>query len=173
MVTRLLLTATLVCGLAWSLTLNRTEAGEKTDVTLQLASLKQLEAEIAKHKGKVVVIDFWATYCIPCKEEFHNIVRLNKEHAKDGLVCMSITVDAPQKKDSALKFLQSEKATFQNFLVDEEEDGKAHEKWGFQGVPAVVVYGTDGKVAKSFIQEGANTFTYKDVEAFLTPLIKK
>jgi thiol-disulfide isomerase/thioredoxin len=142
-------------------------------VELKKIKLTELDDAIAKHKGKFVIIDFWADYCVPCKAEFPNLVRLHRDHAKDGLVCMSVTVDLPEDAPKALKFLESKKATFENYIIDEKKQGETHEKWGFGAVPAVMIFGKDGKIAKKFTNDDpCNQFDYKDVDKYLAPLLK-
>jgi thiol-disulfide isomerase/thioredoxin len=149
-------------------------AGERDQVKLVPASIKQIEAEIAKHKGKIVIVDLWADFCVPCKQEFPNLVRLHQEHAKDGLVCISVSIDDLDDQAKALKFLKSKGATFANFIVDEPKADAAQVHWDFSGVPVVLIYGRDGKLAKRFTNDDPCTqFTYKDVEKFLAPLLKQ
>src|SRR4051812_20178270 len=79
---------------------------EKADkVELTKAKLDEITAAIAKHRGKVVVVDFWGDFCIPCKKEFPNLVRLYNAHAKDGLVAVSVAVDDPDDADAAASAL--------------------------------------------------------------------
>ncbi|HEY8503345.1 MAG TPA: TlpA disulfide reductase family protein [Gemmataceae bacterium] len=145
---------------------------KKGDVTLKVGKVKDLLAEIGRHKGKVVVVDFWADFCIPCKQEFPNLVRLHNTRAGDGLVAISATVDDPEDKELALKFLKQQKATFFNILVENPTDAQNH--WDFTAVPAVAVYGRDGKLARVFTNDDPkNQFTYKDVEAFIEPMLKQ
>jgi thiol-disulfide isomerase/thioredoxin len=149
---------------------------EPVKVEQKKAKLDAITAAIAKHKGKVVIVDFWGDFCIPCKKEFPNLVRLHNEHAKDGLVCVSVAVDDPDDADAAasgLKFLQKQKATFENYLIDEKPE-VWQKNWGFAAVPAVMVYGRDGKIAKKFtFDDPNNQFTYKDVEKFVLPLLEE
>src|SRR5207244_636017 len=78
-------------------------------VSIEIVDLAGLESAIASHKGKVVVADFWATFCIPCKKEFPNLVQLHKDRVGEGLVCMSVTINDPEDKERALKFLTQQK----------------------------------------------------------------
>src|SRR5262245_46111232 len=144
----------------------------KPEVRLEVVKLAEFEAAVARHKGKVVVVDFWATFCTPCMKEFHRTVEMQQKYGQDGLVCISMSVDQPQDRDSALKFLQKEKAEFENFLIDEEASIWSN-AWKFRNVPAVRVYGRDGMLAKQFDYEDPdNQFEHKDVEPFVVKLLR-
>ncbi len=67
------------------------------------ATWKQVEAKVAAHKGKVVVLDAWATSCPACVEEFPGLVALHKKHG-DKVVCMSISCDYLGIKTKPPKF---------------------------------------------------------------------
>ncbi len=133
---------------------------------------------IASQKGKVVVVDFWATYCGPCKKEFPNLVKLHNDHG-DKVVCVSFSLDyegldpIEDIVPDVMKFLKSKNATIRNVLCSEESD-VFYEAEDLAGIPVVRVYGKDGKLAKQFeIDEDFNEFTYeKDVTPFVESLIK-
>ena len=58
--------------------------------------LKDLDGQLvdsAQFKGKVVVIDFWATWCVPCRSEIPGYVALQKKYGKDGLAIVGISLD--------------------------------------------------------------------------------
>ena len=140
-------------------------------VTLDVVTLDQLEAAIKAKKGKIVVVDLWGEFCIPCKKEFPKLVQLHERHAKDGVVCMSVSIDTTDKKDAALAFLKAKGATFANYLI--HEGGGIHEKWKFKAVPAVFVFNREGKEAKKFTYDDPDDqFTYEDVAKFVEGLIK-
>jgi thiol-disulfide isomerase/thioredoxin len=73
-----------------------------------------LRNAIAAHKGKVVFVNFWATWCSPCVAEFPDIVRLYQKYHSGGLevIAVSFDPDAP----TALPFLNRQKADFINLL---------------------------------------------------------
>lgn len=140
------------------------------DVKLQIVKWPDFEKAIAAHKDKVVVIDLWADYCIPCKKEFPHFVELHQKYAKDGLVCISLTVDDVDDKDRSLKFLRSQKATMINLLIDEPAE-TWQKKLDATVPPNVFVIGKDGKRIKRFTS--AEPFSYADVEKVVKPLLGK
>jgi thiol-disulfide isomerase/thioredoxin len=139
------------------------------NISLKKAKFEELERAIAAHRGKVVVVDFWATYCSPCKKEFPHLVEIHREYA-GKVVAISVSVDDEEDADKALKFLRQQKATFENFLL--VEPAEAYQKrYDFVAVPLVLVYGRDGSIARRFKSDDEE-FTYKDVRGFLQTLVK-
>src|SRR5262245_44243217 len=91
------------------------------DVKLVVAEkTADLDAGVAKHKGKVVLVDFWATWCGPCVKKFPHLVELHKKYAEKGLVCVSVSMDEygddGDSREKVQKFLKEKGATFPNFL---------------------------------------------------------
>jgi hypothetical protein len=69
---------------------------------------------------------------------------MHKKYAKDGVVCVSVSVDTPSDKARALKFLQKQQAGFTNFWLDEPNEVWQN-YWDFGGPPAVFVFDQQGK----------------------------
>src|SRR5215470_15013302 len=68
----------------------------------------ELKQEILKNRGKVVVVDFWQTTCGPCVEALPHYIELQKKHADQGLVVLTVSLDKadnPKKVASANKIL--------------------------------------------------------------------
>ncbi len=157
------------------------EAAASASVELTAGTWKDVEALVARHRGKVVVIDVWSTSCAPCMQEFPGLVKLHQEHARD-VVCISFNVDyagIPNKPADFYRprvetFLKKQKASFVNLLSTQDSDAffAARE---LSSIPAVYVYGRDGQLAKRFddslLQEGKEeAFTYA---ADIAPFVKK
>jgi thiol-disulfide isomerase/thioredoxin len=140
------------------------------DVSLQVVNYDQLADAVRSQRGKVVVVDAWATYCVPCKREFPNLVRLQQSYGQDGLVCMSVTVDKREQEPAALKFLRAQKATFANYLLN-EDPSVWQAKWRINGVPAVFVFDRTGRRAAKFDSDEPHHFTYEDVEKLVKTLL--
>ena len=141
--------------------------------TVRLVDHAGLEAEIASHAGRVVVVDCWSTSCPPCVKEFPRLIALQKLHGKK-VVCISISldydgIDAPEDVlPPVQKFLDGVGADgIVNLLATEEAD-EFSKKLDLVSVPAVYVYGADGRLAQRFDEDDASRrlkrpFTYEDV----------
>ncbi len=138
-------------------------------VTLKPVKAEQLDRAIAAYQGKVVIVDFWATYCSPCKKEFPNLVAIHQQYA-GRLAAISVSLDDEEDSGKALKFLQQQKATFENFHLLEPAE-VYQKRYQFIAIPHILIYGTDGKLIRRFSSDDQE-FTYKDVRAFLETLIK-
>jgi thiol-disulfide isomerase/thioredoxin len=139
-------------------------------VELKTVEYDELQEAIRSHKGKVVVVDVWASWCTPCKEEFPHLVELHKKYGEQGLVCLSVSVDDEASAAKATEFLKKVNATFGNYRLD-EETSFWQEKWDLKGIPAVFVFDREGKrAAKLTNDDPDDQFSYdKNVE----PLVKK
>src|SRR5262249_40130685 len=65
----------------------------KPEIKLIKVKASELEKALAAHTGKVVVVDVWASFCVPCMKKFPHMIQLHKALAKEGLVCISLSVD--------------------------------------------------------------------------------
>lgn len=150
----------------------RSKTPAASDIDIKVVKYDPWVEAVKAHQGKVVVVDIWADYCIPCKKEFPHLVELQRKYAKDGLVCMSVSVDEPDKKDACLTFLKARNATFPNFLMDEKPD-LWQNKWDINAPPAVLVFSRDGKLARKFDNTDPDKqYTYADVEKFIQELLR-
>lgn len=151
---------------------------DPSPVTLQVVKFADLLKAVDEQKGKVVVIDVWGDFCPPCKTNFHHLVEMHEKYGKDGVVCMSASVDpysGKEKKetfDACLKFLTAKNARFANYLVDDKAK-VWQDHWGVVAVPAVMVYDQSGKLTKFTWDDADNQFTYPDVEKYVASLIAK
>ncbi|HEX7598584.1 MAG TPA: redoxin domain-containing protein [Polyangia bacterium] len=76
-------------------------SGSKTTLA-RLISPAQLRADLAAHKGRVVVLHFWATWCEPCLEELPVLVPLAREASKHGIDILPVSLDEPTERNAAL-----------------------------------------------------------------------
>jgi thiol-disulfide isomerase/thioredoxin len=110
---------------------------------------------IKQNRGKVVVLDFWADYCVPCKREFPKLVALHNQHAKAGLVAASVSLDDLSEdgaKDKVVKFLEKQQATMTNLILDEKPD-VWQAKLKIDGPPLVMVFNRKGELEQKFVDK--------------------
>jgi thiol-disulfide isomerase/thioredoxin len=140
------------------------------DVEIKIVKYPQLAEAIRQNKAKVIVVDFWADWCVPCKREFPNLVKLHEKYAKDGLVAVSVSLDDPHKDGitaAVLKFLRSRKASFTNFVLDESPEYWT-KKFDTVGPPFAYVFDREGKWRRF---QGAEH--YGEIEALVLDFLKK
>jgi thiol-disulfide isomerase/thioredoxin len=104
-----------------------------------------LDAIVKQNKGQVVLVDFWATWCPPCRATFPHFVDLHKKYAEKGLLCVSVSMNklwqnVPYDKDQVFGFLAEKNATFPNFIATGDEE-KIHTRFGsINGIPYKVLF---------------------------------
>jgi thiol-disulfide isomerase/thioredoxin len=121
------------------------------EVTSRIVKYEGLVDAILKNRGKILVVDFWADYCAPCKARFPALVKFANEHAKEGLVVITVALDPldgslePRADTIANidRFLKKQNATFTNLILDENEE--AWKKFNLQTIPSVYVFDREGK----------------------------
>jgi thiol-disulfide isomerase/thioredoxin len=155
-------------------------AATDAQVNLQVLDWDGLQELLARHRGKVVVLDCWSTSCAPCIKEFPNLVALHNRHAPSELACVSLSFDyegigRPEDEHSrVLAFLQEHRATFDNVLSRLDSDALT-EKLEIPSIPAVFVYDRAGRLQRRFDNRHASRdggpFTYEQVSEVVEQLL--
>jgi cytochrome c biogenesis protein CcmG/thiol:disulfide interchange protein DsbE len=96
---------------------------------------------LADLKGQVVYLDFWASWCAPCKQSFPFMSEMQAKYGARGFTVIGVNVD--QKREDADKFLASTPA---KFTVGYDTTGKVAEVYQPKGMPTSYLIGADGKV---------------------------
>lgn len=151
-------------------------------VELEVVTFDELQDSIAASKGKVVVVDYWSTFCPPCMTEFPGLVAIHNDFPPEHVRCISASLDyegladypVEEARKSALEFLKQQNATLDNFILSEDSLTVMDEKLKIASIPAVFVFGTDGKLARLFDESSGESFTYeKDVTPFVKELVSQ
>lgn len=112
---------------------------------------------VSGFKGKVLLVDFWATWCVPCRAELPQLVKLQAKLKARGLEIITISADEPETVNAAPKFLKSTGADVLPAYVKRAKDddkfiGALDPKW--QGaLPALFLYDKTGKKVQAFFGE--------------------
>jgi len=120
---------------------------------LPLSNTKDLEALRESNKGKVVLVNFWATWCVPCVKEFPEIVQLYKDYKKKDFKVIFISVDSPEEIDSKVKpFLNKKNVDFVTYYSNFDDVGDLinsfDKKWGGD-IPATYIFNKSGKITST------------------------
>lgn len=137
------------------------------------------ERILARHKGKVILVDCWATWCVPCIKAFPKTVELSERYRKDGLAVVSLSFDSLKKGEappSVIEFLKDKHADFDNLIskLDIADDGA--DVFGIEegALPHFKLYGRDGKLLKTFASgDDEKTFTHEDIEQAVKAALAK
>ena len=100
------------------------------------------QVELAKLRGSVVFVDFWASWCGPCKRSFPWMNEMSRKYASKGLQVVAINVD--KKRDDADRFL---KALPAEFTVLYDAAGSSPAAWQVKSMPSSYLVDASGRIA--------------------------
>jgi cytochrome c biogenesis protein CcmG/thiol:disulfide interchange protein DsbE len=105
---------------------------------------------LASQKGKVILLDFWATWCPPCKVEIPWFVEFQQRYGPKGLAVIGVSVDDPAA--SLKPFGQQYKVNYPLLVGDGRDDIKGPRAYNASwGLPKTFVIGRDGKICKAHV----------------------
>jgi thiol-disulfide isomerase/thioredoxin len=133
--------------------------------------LAGLEKRLAQEKGRVVLLNFWATWCEPCREEFPALSKLQKAYAGKGLRVLGLSTDFASQIPAVEKFLDAQRPAFPNYRKksggdDQDFINAIDRSWGGE-LPFTVLYERDGKKAKVLTGQQTEASFAKEVQALL------
>lgn len=137
-------------------------------VSLRPADAAALQEVLESHHGKVVLVDFWATWCGPCIEQFPHTVELADKLRDRGLAVVSVSMDNPSAEPQVRAFLQKQNARFENLLSNYSSPVTATKEFGLPGpVPCYRVYDRQGQLHREFAvnPQAQKQFTTADIDA--------
>ena len=140
--------------------------GEKPDAdsadlyAFTLKDLNDKEHNLADYKGKFVFLNFWATWCPPCRAEMPSMQKMYETWDQSKYVL--IAVNSGETKKHVKKFAEENGYTFPILL---DKDSKIARQFNIRGIPTTFIIGKDGQVLEKIV--GSREWTAKDME-FLT-----
>ena len=103
---------------------------------------------LANYKGEIVLLNVWATWCLPCRTEMPSIQALHDRYAARGLKIVAVSVDNPGSEEGIRRFRDQYGLTFE---ILHDETGKIRQDYQTTGVPETFVIGRDGVIRKKVI----------------------
>jgi len=126
--------------------------------------LAELNTLLESSKGKVVILDLWATWCPPCRKEIPGFINLYKKYKDKGLEIIGIAFDE-NGQEVVPPFMKAMGINYQVYL----DGGDIAQKYDLQAYPTTIVYGKDGKAASKHV----GYVSEKEFENELSELLRK
>lgn len=113
-------------------------------------------------KGKVVLIDFWASWCGPCRKENPNVVNLYKKYEKDGFTVMSVSLD--KSKDAWVAAIEKDNLIWPNHVSDLKQwSNEVAQQYKVTGIPFTVLIDQEGKIINTNLRGADLDNTLKSI----------
>ena len=115
-----------------------------SEAELSLKDLAGLDQRLSAYRGRIVVLNFWATWCIPCKQEMPDLAAIQNTYAAFGVQIVGASADQMSDRAKVIEFIKQSKINFPVWLGATTDDMK---RFGVgPGLPATIVVGRDGRV---------------------------
>lgn len=115
--------------------------GRTKALDFTLADISGATHSLSSYRGKVVLVDFWATWCPPCRAEIPHLTRLYNTYKSQGLIILGVGLD---KKSSISKFLLSNSISY---VVLVDETSVTGGLYNIRGIPRTIIVDKKGRIA--------------------------
>lgn len=140
-------------------------------IELKLKDLFGAEQTLAQFKGRIVILNFWATYCVPCRTEMPDLSAIQNEFAALGVQVIGASTDEAGDRPKVLQFIKDVKINFPVWLGATAADTL---RFGVgTTLPATIIIDKDGKVYKTISGVVSQADLRKDVEKLLQDAEKR
>jgi len=123
----------------------------KTAPDFALTDLSGKTVRLSDFKGKVVLLDYWATWCVPCREAIPDFVELQKQYAEEGFTLLGISLD--EEGAAVVKPFAQEFGITYPVLIGNTQVSAAY--GGIQALPTAFLIGRDGRILETFVGDRA------------------
>ncbi len=104
------------------------------------------EVKLSSFRGKYVLVDFWASWCAPCRQENPNLVKAYQQFKDKNFTVLGVSLDRPGQKDKWIKAINDDKLAWTNISDLQFWNSPVVALYGFDGIPFNVLVDPQGKV---------------------------
>ncbi len=143
-------------------------------IALTTIDSRGLTDAVARHRGQVVLVEFWATWCVPCAKLFPHTVELQRRLADRGLAVISVSMDDAANRDAVLRFLRGHRATFENFISRYGVGSEGFDAFDVSdgALPHLKIYDRNGRLRRTFTS-GGQTLAPATIDAAVGELLRQ
>lgn len=117
------------------------------NLEIEFTALDGAKIDLAKMKDKVVLVDFWATWCSPCVAELPRVKAAYEKFHDKGFEVIGISLDYAKDEDKLKKFIKDKNLPWPQSFEGKGWEHSLAAKYGISSIPATIVIGKDGKIA--------------------------
>eukprot|EP00808_Paulinella_micropora_P023990 g42322.t1 len=117
---------------------------ESKPISLSFTATDGTKVDLEEYKGKVVLLDFWATWCPPCVGEVPNLVAAHKQYKDKGFAIIGISLD--ENKAAMEKFTKQHEMTWPQYFDGLGWNNKIIGRFGIRSIPAMWLIDKEGKL---------------------------
>jgi len=155
---RILLLPLLFLALLFGLCASNAQAAKRAS-NFQVQDLNGKSVKLSDYRGKVVYLDFWASWCRPCVKSFPWMQKMQSRHGNKGLVILAVNLD--DNKTDAWNFLKEHRS---NFKILHDPRGSIAEKYQVNAMPSSFLIDRQGRIQKVHYGFKENTRAQKEKE---------
>ena len=149
---------------------SQAEEGERTGFSMERANAEAVWQTIHDSVADVVLVNLWATWCQPCREEMPDLLKLQREYGSEGFQLLLVSADFLRNQQQAEEYLKGLGVDFPTLLKDQKDmefiDGLNKEWSG--ALPFSMLVKKDGSIIKTWEGKGS----YEDFQNVILPLLR-
>jgi len=142
--------------------------GSETSVApgFTLPDLSGKMAGLSDYKGQVVLLNFWATWCPPCRAEIPDLIALQEQYSSEGFSILGVSLDSADI-DKVRQFSQERRITYRILYAGQEIHKISKDYGNIRGIPTSFLIDREGRIVKKIVGVVDKSVWQKEIEAVL------